>query len=93
MAGKTLQVCRVEFVKGMGTEVLNQLLDDLLADGVLNQGEKDSILEEHRSRADRARVLFDSVRRKGNAPIEIMMERLQTRDPKLYSHLMPHNQR
>uniref|UniRef100_A0A8C6STA7 CARD domain-containing protein n=1 Tax=Neogobius melanostomus TaxID=47308 RepID=A0A8C6STA7_9GOBI len=59
------------------------------AEGVLNPGEKDYILEEHRSRADRARVLFDTVMRKGNTSIEIMMERFKTQDAALYSHLFP----
>uniref|UniRef100_A0A8C6STB7 CARD domain-containing protein n=1 Tax=Neogobius melanostomus TaxID=47308 RepID=A0A8C6STB7_9GOBI len=88
MAGN-LDRLRVEFVEGISPEVLNQLLDDLQAEGVLNQGEKDHILEEHRSRADRARDLFDTLMRKGNTSIDIMMERLQTQDPALYNHLMP----
>uniref|UniRef100_A0A8C6U1F1 CARD domain-containing protein n=1 Tax=Neogobius melanostomus TaxID=47308 RepID=A0A8C6U1F1_9GOBI len=82
---------RVEFVARISPEGLNQLLDDLLADGILNPGEKDHILQEHRSRVDRARDLFDTVMRKGNTSIEIMMKRLQTRDQALYNHLMPHD--
>uniref|UniRef100_A0A8C6TZ89 CARD domain-containing protein n=1 Tax=Neogobius melanostomus TaxID=47308 RepID=A0A8C6TZ89_9GOBI len=88
MAGN-LDKLRVEFVEGITTGVLNQLMDDLLAEGVLNPGEKDHILEKHTIRADRARDLFDTVRKKGNTSIKIMMERLQTRDPALYNHLMP----
>uniref|UniRef100_A0A8C6TTB6 CARD domain-containing protein n=1 Tax=Neogobius melanostomus TaxID=47308 RepID=A0A8C6TTB6_9GOBI len=80
---------RAGFVEGISPGVLNQLMDDLLAVGVLNQGEKDHILEEHTIRADRARDLFDTVRKKGYTSIDIMMERLQTRDPALYNHLMP----
>uniref|UniRef100_A0A8C6SRS2 CARD domain-containing protein n=1 Tax=Neogobius melanostomus TaxID=47308 RepID=A0A8C6SRS2_9GOBI len=87
MAGN-LDRLRVEFVEGISPEVLNQLLDDLHGEGVLNPGEKDHILEKYLIRADRARALLDTVRKKGNTSIKIMMERLQTQDPALYSRLM-----
>lgn len=65
-------------------EVINQLLDDLFEDGVLNEGEKDSILEENKTRADKARSLIDAVRRKGQVTCKKMMSHIQKRDPSLF---------
>ncbi|KAK5897184.1 hypothetical protein CesoFtcFv8_010270 [Champsocephalus esox] len=50
---------RPELVRNMSRELINQLLDDLLMDGVLNDGEKDSVLQENDTTADRARCLID----------------------------------
>ncbi len=78
---------RTAFVEKVSKEIISQLLDDLLEDGVLNDGEKDSILEENRSRADRARCLIDTVRKKGDDASRKMIARLNSRDPALYSTL------
>uniref|UniRef100_A0A8C6T8Q7 CARD domain-containing protein n=1 Tax=Neogobius melanostomus TaxID=47308 RepID=A0A8C6T8Q7_9GOBI len=87
MAGVLAKV-RTGFAERVTTEVLKQLLEDLLEDRVLNEGEKDSILEENMSRADRARALIASVKRKGDDASEKMMGRLQQRDPTLYFELI-----
>lgn len=68
-------------------EVISQLLDDLLDDGILNDGEKDSIHEETNSRADRARCLVDCVKRKGGEASRKMIAHLQERDASLFSEL------
>lgn len=68
-------------------EMLNQLLDSLLEDGVLNDGEKDSILEENATKNNKARELIDTVKRKGPAASMKMIACIQKKDPTLYSEL------
>lgn len=78
---------RPAFVDKSSKELINQLLDDLLADNVFNDGEIESILEENKSRADKARALIDSVRKKGNNASNMMIAHLQRRDLTLFSEL------
>ncbi|XP_047247940.1 caspase recruitment domain-containing protein 18-like [Girardinichthys multiradiatus] len=87
MAVDQLKGIRVSFVDKSSKEIINQLLDDLLWDSVFNYGEKDSILEEKKTRADKARALVDSVCRKGNEASRKMIAHLQQRDPTLFSEL------
>uniref|UniRef100_A0A3Q3N5A3 CARD domain-containing protein n=1 Tax=Labrus bergylta TaxID=56723 RepID=A0A3Q3N5A3_9LABR len=87
MADKELARVRNRFVDKATKELINQLLDDILEDEVLNEGEKDSILEENVSRADKARCLIDTVKKKGDAASRKMITHLQRRDPTLYSEL------
>lgn len=75
------------FVEKVSTAVISQLLDDLSEDGVLNDLERESILEENRTRVDKARALIDTVKRKGDVPSAKMIARLQTRDLSLYTLL------
>lgn len=78
---------RTKFVEKVSKELINQLLDDILEDGVLNDGEKDSILEENKSTADKARRLIDIVKKKGNVASRKMIAHLQSRDATLYAEL------
>ncbi|XP_073342572.1 NACHT, LRR and PYD domains-containing protein 1 homolog [Pagrus major] len=78
---------RPQLVERVSSEVINQLLDDLLKDGVLNYGEKDSILQGNNSRADRARCLIDVVKRKGREASRKMFTHLQSRDRVLSAEL------
>ncbi|KAM4589901.1 caspase a isoform 2-T2 [Fundulus diaphanus] len=87
MADKELQKVRSEFVNRVSTEVIKQLLDCLLDDGVLNDGEKESILEENHTRADKARQLIDKVKKKGAEASKKMIAHLQDKDKNLYSVL------
>ncbi|KAM7395429.1 hypothetical protein PAMA_006943 [Pampus argenteus] len=87
MADKELQRVRTKFVDKVTKEVINQLLDDILEDHIVNDGEKDSILQENNSRADKARCLIDTVRRKGDEASRKMIAHLQHRDPTLYTTL------
>ncbi|XP_034404041.1 caspase-1-like isoform X2 [Cyclopterus lumpus] len=87
MAAKELDMVRKTFVKKASKELIKQLLDDLLEDGVLNDGQKDSILEENSSTADRARSLIDNVKKKGDEASRNIIAHLQSRDPSLYSEL------
>lgn len=67
--------------------LLKQLLDDLLEDGLLNDGETDSVLEDCSNKADMARMLIDMVKRKGDRASRKMIAHLESRDPTLYSEL------
>ncbi|XP_038550293.1 caspase-1-A-like isoform X1 [Micropterus salmoides] len=84
---KELARVRSKFVDKASKELINQLLDDILEDKILNDGEKDSILEENSSRADKARCFIDTVKKKGNKASRKMITYLQSRDPTLYNEL------
>ncbi|XP_029133613.2 caspase-1-A-like isoform X1 [Labrus bergylta] len=87
MADKELARVRSKFVDKISKEVISQLLDDILEDGIVNDGEKDSILEVNKSKADKARCLIDTVKRKGDAASRKMITHLQRRDATLLSEL------
>ncbi|XP_041929968.1 caspase a-like [Alosa sapidissima] len=87
MAAQLLCDVRVKFVEKVTTPVLKQLLDDLNDDRVLNEEEMESVFEENKARADRARCLIDMVRKKGNKSSERMIKRIQERDENLYGEL------
>ncbi|XP_037630614.1 caspase-1-like isoform X2 [Sebastes umbrosus] len=87
MADKELARVRSKFVEKVSNALLKELLDDLLGDGVLNDGQKDSILEENSNRADKARGLIDMVRRKGEKACRMLIAHLHSRDLMLYSEL------
>ncbi|XP_061073627.1 caspase-1-like [Conger conger] len=83
MADKLLFDARKELVERVSSHVLLQLLDDLLQDRVLNDGEKDAVIEENKSTADKARCLLDKVRKRGPKACGKFISRLQERDPDL----------
>ncbi|XP_029028015.1 caspase a-like isoform X2 [Betta splendens] len=83
-----LSTIRRKFIESVSKPVISELLDGLLEDGVLNDGEKDSILEENCGRADRARSLIDTVKRKGDAASKKMIAHIKRADPTLYSELV-----
>uniref|UniRef100_A0A3B3WWW0 Caspase a n=1 Tax=Poecilia mexicana TaxID=48701 RepID=A0A3B3WWW0_9TELE len=87
MADKELERVRPLFVAKVSKEVINQLLDGLLHDGVLNDGEKDAVVEENDSRADKARCLIDKVKRKGHEASSKMIAHLKSTDNTLYCEL------
>uniref|UniRef100_A0A3P9DF14 CARD domain-containing protein n=1 Tax=Maylandia zebra TaxID=106582 RepID=A0A3P9DF14_9CICH len=78
---------RSAFVWRVSTEILKQLLEALVSDGVLNELEKESILEGNPVRADKARCFIDTVRKKGDKASRIMVRHLQTIDLSLFSQL------
>lgn len=67
--------------------MINQLLDLCLKDRVFNYEEKDAILEENRTRANKARALIDSVIKKGAETCEKMIGYLERKDQKLFIQL------
>ncbi|XP_028275909.1 caspase-1-like [Parambassis ranga] len=87
MAAQTLAKIRKKFVDGVTKEVISQLLDDMLEDHILNDGEKESILEENFSRRDKARNLIDTVKRKGDKASKKLVACICCRDPTLSSEL------
>ncbi|XP_030608482.1 NLR family CARD domain-containing protein 3-like [Archocentrus centrarchus] len=82
-----LVMLRTEFVWRVSQEILIQLLEALVRDGVLNELEKESVLEDNPARADKARCFIDTVRKKGGKACRIMIRHLQTIDPTLFSLL------
>ncbi|XP_030611063.1 NLR family CARD domain-containing protein 3-like [Archocentrus centrarchus] len=78
---------RTEFVERVNEEILKQLLDALVPDKVLNELEKEWILQDNPTRADKARCFIDTVKKKGDEASRIMMRRLQTIDPTLFCQL------
>lgn len=78
---------RTQFVEKVTGPTLKQLLDDLLMDGVFNEGEMEHVNEEYKMRAEKARAVIDMVRRKGNASSEKLIVRLQQRDSSLFEDL------
>ncbi|XP_062417629.1 caspase-1-like [Pungitius pungitius] len=82
-----LQNARRKFVEKADKELIQQLLDDLLDDGVVNDGQKDSILEDNSTTADRARDLIDVVKKKGDKASEIFITHLEVRDKVLCTEL------
>ncbi|XP_061073630.1 caspase-1-like [Conger conger] len=69
--------CLKELVERVSSHVLLQLLDDLLQDRVVNDGEKDAVIEENKSTADKARCLLDKVRKRGPKASGKFISRLQ----------------
>ncbi|KAE8286041.1 Caspase recruitment domain-containing protein 18 Caspase-1 inhibitor Iceberg [Larimichthys crocea] len=87
MFDKELDKVRSRLVEKMSRQVIKQLLDDLLKDGVLNDEEKDSILQENSTSSDRARCLIDMVKKKGQEASRKLFTHLQERDPTLSTEL------
>uniref|UniRef100_A0A3P9C0Q0 CARD domain-containing protein n=1 Tax=Maylandia zebra TaxID=106582 RepID=A0A3P9C0Q0_9CICH len=84
MAAEELASVRSAFVCRVSPEILTQLLEALVSDGVLNELEKESILEGNPVRADKARCSIDSVRKKGDQACRIMIRHLQSIDLSLF---------
>ncbi|CAL8282844.1 unnamed protein product [Boreogadus saida] len=82
-----LRRIRSEFVKGVSEPVIKGLLDDLYHHEVFSSEEKDSVMEEQRSRADQARCLIDMVIRKGERASQMMIDGIKERDKHLCSTL------
>ncbi|CAL8333278.1 unnamed protein product [Boreogadus saida] len=78
---------RSKFVQRVSIQVLKGLLDDLYQRDVVSLEEKDSLMEESRSRADRARCLADMVIGKGEEASQIMIHCMKERDKHLCSTL------
>ena len=68
----------------VGLPALKGLLDDLWQRKVLSTEDKDTVLEDQTSRADRARCLIDMVIRKGETASLAMIDSMLERDRELY---------
>ena len=82
-----LRRIRSEFVKGVSDPVIKGLLDDLYHHEVFSSEEKDSVMEEQRSRADQARCLIDTVIGKGERASQMMIDGIKERDKHLCINL------
>ncbi|XP_030235928.1 uncharacterized protein LOC115560654 [Gadus morhua] len=78
---------RSKFVQRVTIQVLKGLLDDLYEREVVSLEEKDSLMEEWRSKADRARCLADMVIGKGEEASQKMIDSMKERDKHLCSTL------
>ncbi|XP_061868395.1 caspase-1 [Colius striatus] len=87
MADKLLLNSRTAFVERVSKPLISGLLDELLAQGVLNQEEVDEVQDRYTVRADKARCLIDSVRLKGSKASRIFIESLRKRDGTLAEQL------
>ncbi|CAL8349688.1 unnamed protein product [Arctogadus glacialis] len=79
-----LRRIRKGFVERVGLPALKGLLDDLWQRKVLSTEDTDTVLEDHTSRADRARCLIDMVMAKGGRASQAMIDCLWERDRELY---------
>uniref|UniRef100_A0AAX7SFU1 B30.2/SPRY domain-containing protein n=1 Tax=Astatotilapia calliptera TaxID=8154 RepID=A0AAX7SFU1_ASTCA len=86
-AEEELARVRSAFVWRVTIEILKLLLEALVSDGILNKLEEESILEGNPLRADKARSLIDTVRKKGDKACKITIKHLQIKDPSLFSQL------
>ncbi|KAK0150486.1 Caspase-1 [Merluccius polli] len=78
-----LKRIRPDFVQNVSLAVLKGLLDDLLAQNVLNNEEKECVMEDHKTKMDRARCLIDSVIGKGEGASQKMIESMKDKDHEL----------
>ncbi|XP_028451498.1 uncharacterized protein LOC114566870 isoform X2 [Perca flavescens] len=74
-AEKKLLKVRAEFIERVSDPVLNQLLDNLLEHGFINDQEMQSVTTK-KSRADKAREVIDTVRKKGTKASSLLINTL-----------------
>lgn len=80
-----LRRSRSHFIDRVSDPVLNKLLDELLHRGVLSDGEGEAARA--KPRADKARDVIDTVRKKGAEASSIMITTLSNNDPFLCKEL------
>ena len=78
---------RSEYVGRVSNPVIKGLLDDLWQGKVFSTEEKESVIEDQRIRADRARCLIDMVIGKGERASQMMIDSMKKRDKHLCSTL------
>ncbi|XP_054915471.1 caspase recruitment domain-containing protein 8-like [Poeciliopsis prolifica] len=81
-----LMEIRINFKDGVSGPVLQSLLDNLLKEKVINDSEMEEVAAE-RTRGEKARLLVDTVRRKGDDASSKMIHFLCELDPFLSEHL------
>ncbi|GAB0197966.1 caspase-1-like [Grus americana] len=87
MADKLLLNVRTDFVKRVSKPLISGLLDELLAQGVLNLEEVDEVQDRYTVRTDKARCLIDNVRLKGPRASQIFIDSLRRCDGTLAEQL------
>ncbi|XP_055745750.1 inhibitor of apoptosis protein-like [Salvelinus fontinalis] len=86
MAAEGLYRERGDIVKRLNEANINRLVDILFSQIVINQFEKETIMETH-GRANKARVLVDMIYDKGERASELMITLLKDVDPMLYNDI------
>ncbi|XP_023182587.1 uncharacterized protein LOC102218825 [Xiphophorus maculatus] len=77
---------RINFIDGISGPVLKSLMDNLLKEKIINDSEMEAV-EAERTRRDKARVLIDTVRRKGDDASSEMIHFLCELDHHFSEHL------
>ncbi|XP_046879729.1 uncharacterized protein LOC124470075 isoform X1 [Hypomesus transpacificus] len=85
-AEEQLRSARLGFVEQVSKPVLDNVLDRLLQEGVISNGEREALKVETQ-REERARATIDMVLRKGNESCFVMRRLLYDMDPYLHSTL------
>lgn len=85
-AEQKLKSLRIQFIDRVSRPVLRRLLDKLLERGVITDGEMEEITEKP-IRAEKARVLIDTVRKKGIEASLALIDALCVVDPCLSAEL------
>uniref|UniRef100_A0A8C7F7N2 Cytohesin 1b n=1 Tax=Oncorhynchus kisutch TaxID=8019 RepID=A0A8C7F7N2_ONCKI len=86
MAAEILDRERGNLVKRLNEANIKRLVDILFSQNVINQFEKETIMETH-GRADKARVLVDITYAKGERASELMITQLKVVDLMLYNDI------
>ncbi|XP_061572193.1 NACHT, LRR and PYD domains-containing protein 14-like isoform X2 [Cololabis saira] len=88
-AGATERNARMmsDFVKNVSKQTLTEFLEVLVTDGVVDERDKKSILEENHNRLNKASCLVDIVMEKGEEVCNKMINHLQTINPAPSSEL------
>ncbi|CDQ76306.1 unnamed protein product [Oncorhynchus mykiss] len=86
MAAEILDRERGNLVKRLNEANIKRLVDILFSQNVINQFEKETIMETH-GRADKARVLVDITYAKGERASELMITQLKDVDLMLYNDI------
>ncbi|XP_054897819.1 NLR family CARD domain-containing protein 3-like [Poeciliopsis prolifica] len=87
MSVSELKRIKRDLVSRLSSENITQLVEALVGDGVLNELEKESILEKSSVRANKARDLFNTVIEKGDQACTKTIHHLTELDPYLCSDL------
>ncbi|KAF3703930.1 Caspase-1 [Channa argus] len=81
-----LKTVRSQFIDRVSVPVVYKLLDHLLDGGMINEGEME-VIGGTGNRADKARAVIDTVRRKGPAASSVLISALREVDPCLSKEL------
>ncbi|CAI9574881.1 unnamed protein product, partial [Staurois parvus] len=75
-----LHKLRKGLVEGSNKTLITGLLDDLLEEKIFNDGEVEYIKEQYTLSSDKMRHLVDTVRKKGDASSNILIQKVSERD-------------
>uniref|UniRef100_A0A4W3I8X0 CARD domain-containing protein n=1 Tax=Callorhinchus milii TaxID=7868 RepID=A0A4W3I8X0_CALMI len=87
MAAFMLKRLRGDLIKGLSKGVINDLVDKMLDHEVINNSEKEDILEANSRTGDQARSLLDTIKRKGARASQKFIEALKESDNELATNL------